>query len=401
MKNRPHKEENYQLFIDTWRLLHTNLRMFDYWLKKGDFSIHERRLLKCFQLYKKNKKKECLELLEAKIADDTFLEGVRLYLKGLVYNQHCHYFYAIENLEKSIELFKSINEKRFQLNSLCLIVMVYGNRREIKNMASTLDDIREFNLETNSQKLQLLYAELFYFVLTNNKEATLTVCKQAITLKYPEYEAFHPYFLVQKFMLFAKNKEYKRCYETLEEYKEISGNVVKANYAYMKTLLDHLDKDSPLYVYARDYDEFPELYEQLEVIKNLKDGNLEAAEKFWKKLAAHNPSLYGENFEFKGDYTLFAQGLERYLAHREQTEFNQEQIDLQKTPIEKLIFILSHSSRPVEHSEIITMIWKEEYSEAAITRLRKLVSRHNLKSDNKILVSRGSYRLATSAKKTA
>lgn len=401
MKNKLHNEENYKLFIDTWRLLHTNTRMFEYWMKNGEFSIHERRLLRCFQFYKKNKKKECLDLLEAKINDDTFLEGVRLYLKGLVYNQHCHYFYAIENLEKSIELFQSINEERFQLNSLCLIVMVYGNRREIKNMASTLDQIKEFTLETNSQKLQLLYAELFYFVLTNNKEAVLAACKKALSLKYPEYEGFHAYFLVQKFMLFAKNEEYKACYQILEDYKKLSGNLVKANYAYMKTLLDHLDQDAPLYVYARDYGEFPELYQQLEVIKSLKEGNLEGAKKFWKKLSQHNPSLYGEDFEFKGDHTLFAQGLKRYLVHRHEVKLDQTQIDAISSALDKLIFILANSARPLETSELIMVIWKEDYSVAALGRLRKLVSRYNQNSDNKIVASRGTYQLASSAPKSA
>lgn len=401
MKNQSHNENEHKLFNEAWKLLHSNIRMFHYWFKNGDLSIQERRLLKCFYYYKKNKKSECIELLEAKINDDTYLEGIRLYLKGLVYNQYCHYTYAIANLEKAIDHFKSINELRFQLNSLFLIVMVYGNRRDLHKMAMRLDEVKEFELETNIQKIQCLYAELFYFVLTNNKDAVLTTCKKAIKYNYFEYKEFHPYFLVQKFMFFAKNKEYKSCYKILQEYKKISGNVVKANYSYMKTLLDHLDKNSQLYIYARDYEEFPELYEQLEVIKNLKDGNLERAGKFWKKLATHNPSLYGKNFEFKGDYTLFAQGLELYLKHNQQVNINQEEIDKLTSPLKKLIFILTSSPRPVELSDLIKMIWKEDHSEATIARLRKLASRYNQKSNVKILASMGTYKLNNNEKEIA
>ena len=194
-------------------------------------------------------------------------------------------------------------------------------------------------------------------------------------------------------MLFAKNKEYTKCYQVREEYKKVSGNVVRANYAYMKTLLDHISKDAPIYVYASDYDEFPELYQQLEVIKHLKAGDINGARKFWKKLSTHNPSLYLNDFDFTGDYTLFAQGLKRYLAHTEKVEIDQTEIDKLRAPMEKLSFIFLTASRPLRHEELISIIWKEEFTDAAMARIRKLISRYNLKNSVKIIASQGTYQL--------
>ena len=401
MKTPVENKEDHSLFRETWRLLHTNARMFEYWLDNGEFTISEKKLLRCFHLYKKNKKKECIELLKNRIPNDQFLEGVRCYLKGLVYNQHTHCFYAIEHLEASISIFKSIGEVHFLKNSLFLIAVVYGNRRETNKMAGILDDLVDFDLVTNSERLQLIYAQLFYFVLTNQKENALAACKKAEKLEYPEYEGYRPYFLVQKFMLFAKNKEYKNCYKVLEDYKLISGNTVKVNYAYMKTLLGHLDANKPLYVYAKDYAEFPELYEQLEVIKNLKDGEIERAKSYWQKLSKHNPFLYGENFTFNGDETLFAQALKKYLVHSEHIEIAQDQLDKIPKLMDKLQYIVETANRPLDASVLISLIWKEEYSEAALARLRKLVFRYNQQSSLKIIVQNGAYKLEKSSSKTA
>lgn len=401
MKNPLHNEEAYKLFTDTWKLLHTNQRMFEYWIKNGDFSIHERRLLKCFQLYKKNKKIECLELLDSPIHDDAFLEGVRFYLKGLVHNQHCHYFYAVENLNKAIQCFQQLNEEKFLLNCLFLISMVHGNRREIKMMAKSLDDIKEYKLETISQKLQLLYAELFFFVLSNQKDHALAIYNKASKLKYDEYKNYHPYFLVQKFMLFAKNKEYKKCYQVLDEYKEISGNVVKANYSFMKTLLDHLDKDTPLYVYARDYVDFPELYQQLEVIKCLKAGDIGSAKKYWSKLAQHNPALYEANFVFKGDENLFAQALERYKTNSQRSSISSESVQIYATNLEKLHFIFNQNPGPHSITDLIQWIWQEEISEQSLARLRKLISQYANKHSAHIKNSQATYQLVSTSKKSA
>jgi hypothetical protein len=401
MKTLSKNNVDHTLFRETWSMLHTNPRMFDYWLKKSDLTIHERRLLKCFNLYRKNKKKECIELLKNRISSDQFLEGVRCYLKGLIYNQHSHCFYAIEHLEASIEIFKTIGEVQFLNNSLFLIAIVYGNRRETNKMAAILDDLVEFDLVSNSERLQLIYAQLFYFVLMNQKENALAACTKAEKLNYAEYESYHSYFLVQKFMLFAKNKEYKNCYKVLEDYKKISGNTVKANYVYMNALLGHIDANKPLYVYAKDYAEFPELYEQLEVIKNLKDGEIELAKSYWQKLSKHNPFLYGENFTYYGDENLFAQALKRYLVHSEEMEINEEQLDRIPKLMDKLQYIVENANRPLDSFVLISLIWKEEYSQAALTRLRKLVFRYNQQSSFKIIVQNGTYKLEKSSSKTA
>jgi hypothetical protein len=50
---------------------------------------------------------------------------------------------------------------------------------------------------------------------------------------------------------------------------------------------------------------------------------------------------------------------------------------------------------------MISLIWKEEYSEAALARLRKLVFRYNQQSSFKIIVQKGGYKLEKSSSKTA
>jgi hypothetical protein len=73
-----HSPKDYQKkFIEVWGLVHNNIRMFKYWIEKGELSIPESRLLKAFYHYKKKKKNECLDLIKSKMSDDPFLEGFR------------------------------------------------------------------------------------------------------------------------------------------------------------------------------------------------------------------------------------------------------------------------------------------------------------------------------------
>ncbi len=401
MNHLKKSDESHALFRSTWRLLYVNQRKFDYWIEQDKFSIQEKRLLNAFKQHKKNKKEEALELLKAKIPNDSFLEGVRLYLIGLIYNQHGHYFYAIENLKLGMNIFRSLQDTPFLLNSLFLIAVAYGNRRELPLLAQTLDEIRDYKLETKAQEVQFIYAEMIYHVLMNNKQAVEATFEKAERLNVPEYDPYRPYFLVQKFMFHAYQEEFVACDKVLDVYKTLAGNLVKVNYSYMRTLLDHIHKGSALYIYPQDYKGFPELQQQLEVIKYLSEGQFDLAEKTWQKLAHHNPQLYGPHFHFKGEFNLFSQCLRLYRP--QVTEFNFDQIDFQKlsSPIDKLIFLLIKVPKPFPAADLIKLIWNEEISEKNLARLRTIVSRYNRKETRKIVSIRGSYQFEMQKKHTA
>jgi hypothetical protein len=398
-KLKTNSEENYQLFLDTWKLLHSNLRMFDYYIKQPHLSLSEKKLLKAFYFYKKNKKESCLTLLASPIPNEPFLEAVRYYLIGLTYNQFCHYIYAAENLQKSIDIFQSIENQSFIFNPLCLLVMVAGNRRDLKTMAKYLDQIQSIDLseQTRHMQLQLEYAQLFYFVLNDQIDKARMIFDKAERRSWPEYQVFKPYYLVQIFMMQVKLELFEDCYKTLDKYKACPAQGVKANYQFMKTLLDHLQFSKPLYVYANDFSEFPELFQQLEVIKNLSLGNMTEARKYWHLLQRHNPQLYSENFKFTGDKCLFSISLERYQHYFSPLKKLEEINSSQLSKIELLHHLLSSSLRPLTQEELIESIYREHVDEKAKARLRKLISNYSKKYSAEIRSQQSTYQLIRKA----
>lgn len=380
-------------FLDTWGLVHTNIRSFDYWVNKHDFTISEKKLLHAFYLYKKNKKNECLELLQFKIDANTFLEGIRYYLIGLVYNQFGHFFYSIENLEKSVSKFEESGELEFIVNPLSLLVGVYGNRREINKMAECLDRLKEYSPQNNIRKLQIMLAEMTYYTISGQSQKVESIHRKAEEQNLKGFENFRPFFLVNLFMAYVQEKKYEICYKILKEYSSLSGCLVKANYLYMKTLLDHLVYDKPIYVYAKEFKDFPEMHFQLEVIKALKIGDRREAQKYWKMLSKHNPTLYEENFKLNSESSLFYQTLERYLGNAEVKVVSKVKVDLLSSNLKKLHYILSSSNAPVGNEELIRLIWGEEFTEKSFARLRKLVSDYTKQYKVEIRGSQSTYQI--------
>ncbi len=388
-----HNAKDHLKFIEIWGLVHNNIRMFKYWIDKGELSIPETRLLRAFYLFKKNKKQECLELIKSKMSDDPFLEGVRFYLIGLTYNQFGHYHYAVENLEKSIAYFEESRELDFILNPLSLLAVVYCNRREEVKMAGILDKLKDLDPKTTLRKIQIQYSEFSYFYLSHQFEKAKRLYAQVTKENVPEFSSFKPYFMILLFMFHVREKNYNKCYELMAEYSELNEHVVKVNYIYNKALLDLLVHEKPLYVYASDFADFPELHHQLEVIKNLKVGDLEGAKNFWDRLSKHNPDLYQANFEYMGEESLFLQSLQRYHPSSGKLQIQAEELAKFSTNLLKLDYIFTHATIPMSQGDLIKLIWKEEISELGKTKLRRLIADYAKKYHKKIKSYQSTYQL--------
>jgi hypothetical protein len=194
-------------------------------------------------------------------------------------------------------------------------------------------------------------------------------------------------------MFYAREKSYNKCYELLGEYSELNEHVVKVNYTYNKSLLDLIVHDRPLYVYAKDFDEYPELYQQLEVIKNLKVGDIEAAQKFWSMLTMHNPELYKSEFEYNGEESLFLQALKLHLPNSNKVQIQAEDLAKFTSNLAKLDYILTHAQLPMSQAEIIKLIWNEEVSESGKTKLRRLIADYSKKFHKKIKAYQSTYQI--------
>ena len=102
---------NYQYFIETFEMSRTSFRKFNYRLKNDPFDYHAKLLLSAYKDYFKKNKDSISEKLKPKEFQIPFYEAVRLYLVGMTQNHFGTFRFAVENLEKSIEIFQSLEEK--------------------------------------------------------------------------------------------------------------------------------------------------------------------------------------------------------------------------------------------------------------------------------------------------
>ena len=393
MKESLSPKEQQQKFIEVWGFIHNDIRKYKYWMENTDFSNAEKKLLRAFYHYKKNKKKECLELIKSKLSDNSFLEGIRYYLIGLTYNQFGHFIYAIENLNQSIKLFEDCEEENFIVNPLSVLALAYCNRREELNMAAVLDKLLTLNPKTPQRRLQIQYAEFSYFYLSNQFPKAKLKYRKLEDENLPEFDSYRPYFMIILFMFNVREKNYPECYRIMDKYSALSGHVVKVNYIYNKTLLDFIVHDSPLYIYARDYDETPELHHQLEVIKALQSGDLDRANLFWAKLAKHNPDLYMENFVSKNEDSLFTQALKKLRSKGLELSFDPEELKKLPTKLMKLDYILINSSIPVSHARLLELIYAEKVSDLSKSKLRRLIADYSKIYGHKIKSFQATYQI--------
>lgn len=393
---------DWDFFKETILLYHDNFRKFMYRYETHTFSIFEKKLLEAFLFYRKNKKSQALQLIKNLSLQSVPLEAFRCYLMGIIYNQHGHFYYSLNYLEKSIEFYHRIQETELIVDPQVVLALARGNRRELKEMSRLVDDLKSINTRRTFSKIQVLYVEAVFHELSDNLLKAKKVIEH-VEKKFntAELKSFAPFFNVITFSIGLKNNNFSVCYESLEKYKGFTGTNVKANYSYMKSLLDHLAKGHALYVYPSEFCDFPELYHQLEVIKAFSLGDIPKAKIFWSELQKHNPQLYAEGFKFLGDKCLFSLALDLYSCKFSVKNINLKKLESINTVGDRLIYILESSKSPVSKGELVRLIWNEELDEKNGSRLRTLISWVRKERGLEIRLSQSTYYLVTKLNKAS
>ncbi len=387
-------EDRHLYFLETFWLLRTDKRKFLYRLENHAFSVAEGRLLRGYLEFHRNSKAGALKELRVTPFQEGFYEGVRLYLIGLVYNQHSHFRYAVENLEKSVQTFHTVPHHGFILNPLYLLILALGNRREVARMGQLLVELESISVDTAFEKLQVLHCRILHALLSGNPAFCIELVDQALRYKKQDLKSFEPHLLIIRIAALIQELRYEDALSLLDRYKKTASNaIVRANYAYIKALLTHLHLGAPLYIYASKFKDFPELHWQLETVKLLSIGDLEGASKYWNQLRKHNAGLYGADFEYRGDPSLFSQCLDRYRSHTTGEGWDEMELAEIQSKRDRLHFLLTRSSAPILADRLVSLIWGEEADERTLARLRKLISNYCKELGVKVVSSHNSYRL--------
>lgn len=381
-------------FLNTMNILNFNIRKYKYCLETKLFSPTQKKLLKAYFLFKKNKPTQSLELLGQNPIQDSFYEAIRLYLLSLSQNLLGSYKLSLANNKESINLCEQIDDKDFIIFPLIAICITLGNRKETNEMEKYILKLNKIDIKNEFIQLSIDQVNAIYFLLKEDFVNLKKTVRNALSIDSKFLPLFEASFILINFMASFKEKDYDACYFNLDAFKKSKGFSSQANYKFMKTLLDHIVNKTPLYIYQKDFDGYTELYHQLEVIKNLDTGDIDLAQGYWKKLQIHNKEIYKDDFIYNGDYCLFSKALtdKQEFINKYSKNINLEVLSSFSKDEEKVVYILEFYSSPISKYEIIDLIWKDIPYTKAEQRLYNIV--HKLKKEDlKIINKNGAYYL--------
>lgn len=390
MKN---KQDEYDSFFTLMDLSLTNTRKLSYRIKSNKLDLNQKIILKSFLVYKRGEFQKVLQELDRNFSSD-FLNAIRDYLKAQCLNHTGKLNFALEHFSKAASIFQKLNCKRGLFECTTSMFYAYANRREIQGMRKSLEQLEVLS-EYRAANLSLYYSmQSLYSLITENPKECIRNIALAMDCSDNSKHLLSG-LLIIKFGALFQEEHYEQCYQTLEKYKSLGGFSIPLNYRYMHTMLNHLLHNSPIYIYnyKNDFQGAMELYDQLMCIKSLSEALLEDAKLYWNKLQKHNPHLYNNGFQYKGETSLFSRVLEKNLPHTTQ---DVKSIDLNKLvhigkPILKLKYILQNSSQSVCKYELYKMIYGQQADPNDLVKLRKLISKLRSEIKEEILVKNGNY----------
>lgn len=376
-------------FIRVFNTLGEDIERFKRLSNSSIFSQTSKKLLSAYHYYIKRKKEKAFETLSLTRPTDPFYQGMKSYILGLCHNQFGNYAFAVEHLDKAYNQLKNYKVDKVTNYCLVLLVVAHYNRNDCQLVNKYWTELKNSKPHSEMMDLSKIQCECLTYMINLEFDKAQKIISKQLDKKDKASTTFKSTFLVMLFICAAAQEQFSYCHKILEKYKKASGFTVKANYKFMKLLLDHISTDSSMYVYKKDFKDSSELFDQLMVIKSLSEGDLNEAKVFWKNLKKHNNKLYTKDFQYNGVKNIFSIALEKY----NQTERNIDKEKLIKlsSPLDKLQYIIENSTRAVDKYDLIEMIWEDEINEVSLSRLRKLVTKYRRKTGHKVVSIQNSY----------
>ena len=199
-------------------------------------------------------------------------------------------------------------------------------------------------------------------------------------------------YLYDLFDLYLVENNAEMMEDVLERIKRSKKFKNPGHIKFMQTLLKFLDSGTPIYLYEKDFEEYPYLLNQLVCLQALEKGDEKAALLAWDNLQALYPALYPQAFNYSGPFCLFEKCLNKLLIS--QGDNSPLVVDLTGSREEKLIHLLKSSGLPLQKETLYEALWgKTIDSKDDLKKLVKVVQRAREKFAVEIKSVKGSYSL--------
>lgn len=382
----------HKAFLTALSLITSESRKAKAFLPDKRMTQQEKIILSGFLALRDFENTEVITVLENFSSQDPFVESQRLYCLGAAYNNLTLFKEAEIYLNKSIELNQFENGMNQKIACCQTLFTVYLNSYQLDGMEKVIGYLNSIRPAGKRLLLTRAYCEFSYTVQKKNFDEA---CKQISMMEkiFPELNEHQSIsYLYDLFDLFLIKNNFEMMNEALERMKHFKKFKNPAHVKYMQTMLNFLDQGTPIYLYEKDFQEYPYLLNQMLCIKALEKGDKEEAISKWENLRRMHPELYFEPFNYHGPLCLFERCLEKLLLTEQANPIYAVEESISRE--EKLFHLLRSSHLPLQKEMLYEALWgKAVESKDDLKKLVKVVQRARDKFSIEIKSVKGSYAL--------
>ncbi len=379
-------------FIHALQLLSLDPVKAKSYLDDKRLSNKEKIILQSYFYLRDNELEKVIESLDGiGESSDKVLEGQRQLLLGLTANNQSHFVEAYEHINLSLRLLKDQNLNYFEYLGLYNQFIIAFNMKDQKRMQNVLFSLEKIPVEKESDRIMILRCYLNYYTFINQfGEAHKIIHKiHKICPKLTESDEIS--YLIDKLNLSVKEENFSESLKILGRMKKFRKFHLTENYNFIKILLNNIIHDEPIYFSHDQFIRIPLLNFQMQTIRALEEGKQDEAQQNWTKLNELNPDIYGENFNYQGDKTLFSIAFHKHLSKIKKTDIPLEQDSSQHNKILKL---LQEANNPINRDIIYFAVYgKKAENKDDYLRLSKVIYRLKKKLNLELSFKKGCYQL--------
>jgi len=207
-------------------------------------------------------------------------------------------------------------------------------------------------------KIRQLRMEFNYWAFQRNDVKAMQVLKRLEPKEKLLDEFQQLAWTIDKIRFYARQEKYLLCAKELEKLKSIRSFYLTEDYKFIKATLGFLTKNTPLYLYDRDFNQIPSLHLQVKTLLALESQDMKLASIIWAELQKIAPHSYLDEFEYTGEPCLFSLCVNKFLRSfkTNAVKQNKEYTSFQ-TKEERLFELLTFHPNGISKRELYLKIW--------------------------------------------
>ena len=340
-------------------------------------SQDEKMVLKGWFLLRKNKTTELIEMiLGMSLSQHELVDSQKKLLLGIAYNNLGEMSKAQKYLINVPEVVLKYPIRAMHFIAYYNLCICYFNQKKNAELTDAVAQMELLVSDSSRHEIMLKQCQLMSAIQNQKHELAGELLGQLDRNLSKMSESMKLGHLYDKFNYFLSSNQLEQCLLCLWEMKKCRSFHSSENFNYLKTLLEMLVHDRPLYFYPQHFKVNHSLFYQLKVVQSLQKMDVAEAEVYWSKLRRLDPQTYLEQFKLKDEASLLNLALKKYHAHLT-VSHSSVQLDAEESTKEKLLYnLLTQSGHPVSKEMIHQLLWnKPMLDKDDMLKLKKLVSR--------------------------